>query len=73
MELVASMSTKNHQQTIPPKRGQIKIKIVKSIIRSASAIVSNGKKNKENGGFTISSPTTPATPSGYSSDAAMES
>ncbi|KDP44139.1 hypothetical protein JCGZ_05606 [Jatropha curcas] len=72
MGLIESKSTERHQQKIPPKRGQIKIKIVKNFIRSASGIASNGKMSKENGDFAISSPTTPATPTGYNSDAATE-
>uniref|UniRef100_A0A2C9V1A1 Uncharacterized protein n=1 Tax=Manihot esculenta TaxID=3983 RepID=A0A2C9V1A1_MANES len=69
----ANNSTAKSHQIIPPKRGQIKKKIVKSIMRSAAAIAGNGKKHKENGGFHISTPSTPATPTGYHSDASFES
>uniref|UniRef100_A0A2C9V188 Uncharacterized protein n=1 Tax=Manihot esculenta TaxID=3983 RepID=A0A2C9V188_MANES len=69
----SNKSTITSHQIIPPKRGQIKIKIVKGIIRSAAAIAGNGKKHKENGGFHISTPSTPATPTGYQSDVSFES
>ncbi|GMN24507.1 hypothetical protein TIFTF001_000595 [Ficus carica] len=52
----------------PPRRGQIKIRIIKSLFSSVAA--TGGRKPGENGGppSPIASPPA-ATPSGYASDA----
>ncbi|KAI6685734.1 hypothetical protein NL676_031647 [Syzygium grande] len=57
-------------QRLPPKRGQIKINILRSIIRSARALASTapsaGEEQREDGGFASTSSGSPIQ-SGYSS------
>ncbi|KAJ1384031.1 hypothetical protein SESBI_42878 [Sesbania bispinosa] len=67
-------------QTLPPKRGLVKIRVVKSIIKSVTALAAtgagSGRKNGNGNGeddrasLSLSSPSaTPPLPSGYNSDA----
>ncbi|KAI4334456.1 hypothetical protein L6164_019149 [Bauhinia variegata] len=73
MEVSELKSTSKHNQTLPPKRGQIQINILKSILQSATAFAYScggfGWGNGEDRGAPPSSPspTTP-TPSGYNSE-----
>ncbi|CAL1403288.1 unnamed protein product [Linum trigynum] len=78
-------SSRKREQSFPPRRGQIKMRIIKSLINSAAAAIgtpSGGKlkRSKRDGGggdgFSSSSSrcssapaTPPATPTGYLSDA----
>lgn len=64
MENCISKSNKNH--SLPPRRGQIKIKILKSLKKSATELL---KKNRTEGSFTPSTATPGGTPSGYDSGA----
>ncbi|OMO67557.1 hypothetical protein CCACVL1_20448 [Corchorus capsularis] len=64
-------------KNFPPRRGQIKIKIIKGILKSAAKILSTGaelrmKRGVKGGGLSSSS-TTPgvATPNGYNSDGSL--
>ncbi|KAJ1396641.1 hypothetical protein SESBI_32395 [Sesbania bispinosa] len=70
-------------QTLPPKRGLVKIRVVKSIVKSVTGFASlaasgagSGRKNVNGNGeddrtsLSLSSPSaTPPIPSGYNSDA----
>ncbi|XWS74229.1 hypothetical protein CRYUN_Cryun02cG0197800 [Craigia yunnanensis] len=67
------------QQNFPPKRGQIKINIIKGLFKSAANILSIGsgirKKRREKADGLSSSSTTPglATPNEYNSDGSLDS
>ncbi|KAF7823500.1 hypothetical protein G2W53_021644 [Senna tora] len=68
MELTGTRSSNRNVQTLPPRRGQIKIRIIKTIVRSAAALGGFGRRNGE-GGTPLSSPSaTPPIPSEYNSD-----
>ncbi|PQQ05954.1 hypothetical protein Pyn_15020 [Prunus yedoensis var. nudiflora] len=71
METRGSKSKLNPSQSLPPKRGQIKIKIIKGLVKSlASMAGGRGRRPREDGGFLSSSSQTPAqTPSGFCSGA----
>ena len=71
MEFKSPNQETKSEKTRPPRRGDIKVKIFKSIARSAAEILTlaNGSK-KMNGGSLFSTSTTPhETPSGFTSDA----
>ncbi|CAL0329109.1 unnamed protein product [Lupinus luteus] len=66
MEFFTEAKSKNKknrhtQQTLPPRRGQIKINILKNLIKTTTAFTHKLQPT--------STPTTPSIPSGYSSDA----
>lgn len=61
-------SMKPHAQSLPPRRGQIKVKMLKVI--TAGIVTGFGGKKNGIGGSPSSNSTTPAAiPSGYNSDA----
>ncbi|PQM32611.1 hypothetical protein Pyn_32794 [Prunus yedoensis var. nudiflora] len=63
METPGSKSKPNPSQSLPPKRGQIKIKIIKGLVRSLASLVGGGgRRPREDGGFLSSSSQTPAKP-----------
>ena len=77
----AEMELKNAKptklvQTVPPKRGQIKIKIIKTIFKSVTELSCScgpsGRRGEEDGAeaplSSTSTSTTPPIPSGYNSD-----
>ncbi|KAH0661355.1 hypothetical protein KY290_027326 [Solanum tuberosum] len=64
-----SMDKSNKNQKVPPRRGQIKIKILKSLKKSAVKLLG---KNGTGGTFTPSTTTPGETPSGYDSEARAE-
>lgn len=67
MEVGAFKNAKNQERTLPPRRGLIKIRIIKSLITATSSFTS--KKNKDGDGSSgCPSPITPAVTSGYNSD-----
>ncbi|XVF46419.1 hypothetical protein PTKIN_Ptkin03bG0025100 [Pterospermum kingtungense] len=74
MESSVSSPTKKQNQTLlPPRRGQVKIRIIKRILKSVASMASTAKgtsrKRKESGPDLSSSSTTAApTPTGYDSD-----
>ncbi|KAK8344847.1 hypothetical protein V6Z11_A07G107400 [Gossypium hirsutum] len=61
---VSPNSTKKQNQSLPPKRGQVKMRILKTILKSVSSMASTGTP-KESGPQLSSSSTTPT---GYLSD-----
>lgn len=72
MEIHASKPKNNPNQSLPPKRGQIKKKILTKFFKSAVIVVSiagrSGRKGRENERALSSSFSTPyETPSGYNS------
>ncbi|EEF32147.1 conserved hypothetical protein [Ricinus communis] len=78
MELKPPKPTRHHRQpqTLPPRRGQVKVRIIKEVVKSVSAFF--GKRGRPSGdgggGFTTSNSSTPATiSSGYNSDAPSDS
>ncbi|KAK6234738.1 hypothetical protein QQP08_027389 [Theobroma cacao] len=73
MEFNASSNTKKQKQTLPPRRGQVKIRIFKSFLKSVSSIALMAKampRKREESGPDLSSNSTPAapTPTSYNSD-----
>ncbi|XWS74228.1 hypothetical protein CRYUN_Cryun02cG0197700 [Craigia yunnanensis] len=73
MELTVSSPTKKQNQTLPPRRGQVKIRIIKCFLKSVTSMASTFKetprKRKESGPDLSSSSTSAApTPTGYNSD-----
>lgn len=70
MESQTSRTTNKSNQTLPPRRGKVTIKILKSIARSAAGIVTrvNGSKRKNAGPLSSTSTTPHETPSGFNSD-----
>lgn len=71
MENPASKFKKTQKQSLPPRRGIIKIKILKDLFQSIASMADGfRRKPPENGGLlSTGSPTPAATPSGYASDA----
>ncbi|CDP08954.1 unnamed protein product [Coffea canephora] len=67
MESQTSQSTKKTNQTLPPRRGQIKMKIFKSI--AGIVTKASGSKRKNAGPLSSTSTTPHETPSGFNSDA----
>lgn len=61
-----SMAKPNKNHTLPPRRGQIKIKILKYLKKSATKLLG---KNETGVSFTPSTTTPGGTPSGYDSGA----
>ncbi|OIV99355.1 hypothetical protein TanjilG_17165 [Lupinus angustifolius] len=66
MELFTETKSKNKknghtQQSLPPRRGQIKINILKTILKTTASFTHRHQPT--------STPTTPPIPSGYTSDA----
>ncbi|XVE59148.1 hypothetical protein DITRI_Ditri05aG0022400 [Diplodiscus trichospermus] len=77
MESTNSSPVKKQNQTLPPRRGQVKIRIIKSLVKSVASMASMAKersgKRKESGPDLSSSSTTAApTPTGYSSELQMD-
>lgn len=70
MKNSASKFKHNKKQSLPPRRGLIKIKILNDLYRSIASVADGFlRKSPENGGrLSTASPTSAATPSGYSSD-----
>ncbi|XVF05623.1 hypothetical protein REPUB_Repub05bG0188700 [Reevesia pubescens] len=73
MELTVSSSTNKQNQTLPPRRGQVKIRIIKTVLKSVTSIASTAmempRKRKESGpDLSSSSTTTAPTPTSYNSD-----
>lgn len=68
MEITASKPKNNPNQSLPPKRGQIKKKILSKFLKSIAG--GSKRKGRENDEMPLSSTsTTPhETPSGYNSD-----
>ncbi|CAN4102427.1 unnamed protein product [Withania somnifera] len=66
LQLGNSMAKSNKNQTVPPRRGQIKIKILKSLKKSAAKLL---RKNRTGDSLTPSTATPGETPSGYDSGA----
>lgn len=62
-----SMAKSKKNQKVPPRRGQIKIKILKSLVKSATELIT--KKNGSRGSSTPSTATPGETQSGYNSGA----
>ncbi|KAB2614866.1 hypothetical protein D8674_021454 [Pyrus ussuriensis x Pyrus communis] len=71
LEIPGSKSKHSRNRRLPPRRGQIKIKIFNELFKFLAPMAGGGaRKPRENGGFLSSSSQTPAeTPSGYCSDA----
>ncbi|KAB2614721.1 hypothetical protein D8674_021309 [Pyrus ussuriensis x Pyrus communis] len=67
LEIPGSKSKHSRNRRLPPRRGQIKIRIFKELIKFLAPMAGGGaRKPRENGGFLSSSSQTPAeTPSGY--------
>ncbi|KAL4279084.1 hypothetical protein GQ457_03G044160 [Hibiscus cannabinus] len=72
MEFTDSRPEKMQKQPIPPRRGQVKMRIIKGLLKSVTSMVSAKEmrsKMKEAGAGLSSSSTTPApTPTTYDSD-----
>ncbi|KAB2606781.1 hypothetical protein D8674_006498 [Pyrus ussuriensis x Pyrus communis] len=70
MEIPGSKSKHSQNRTLPPRRGLVKIRIIKGLVKSlASMAGGQARKPNKYGGFLSSSSQTPAeTPSGYCSD-----
>ncbi|KAM1355237.1 hypothetical protein ACFX13_030234 [Malus domestica] len=70
LEIPGSKSKHSRNRRLPPRRGQIKIKIFKELVKFLAPMAGRGaRKPRENGGFLSSSSQTPAeTTSGYCSD-----
>ncbi|KAB1226098.1 hypothetical protein CJ030_MR1G025591 [Morella rubra] len=70
MTITASKSKNPENQSLPPRRGQIKREIFKCLVMAiGSVVVGFRRKNTETGGFLSSKSATPAaTRSGYNSD-----
>ncbi|KAB2614867.1 hypothetical protein D8674_021455 [Pyrus ussuriensis x Pyrus communis] len=71
LEIPGSKSEHNRNRRLPPRRGQIKTKIFKELVKFLAPMAGGGApKPREDGGFLSSGSQTPAeTPSGYCSDA----
>ncbi|OMO91394.1 hypothetical protein COLO4_18390 [Corchorus olitorius] len=50
MELQNSSSTRKRNQTMPPRRGQVKIRIIKSLVRLVASITSAAMEKRRKGG-----------------------
>ncbi|KAJ7980935.1 Myb-related transcription factor, partner of profilin like, partial [Quillaja saponaria] len=69
MNPIEYKSSSKSKQTLPPKRGQITMKIIKAVFKSAAALASGGRRRrKQDGALLSSNSTTPPIPSGYNSD-----
>ncbi|KAK8581506.1 hypothetical protein V6N13_144528 [Hibiscus sabdariffa] len=76
MEFTDSSPAKKKNQPIPPRRGQVKMRIIKGFLKSVTSMVSSAStakemrsKMREAGAGLSSSSTTPApTPTSYDSD-----
>ncbi|XWS71769.1 hypothetical protein CRYUN_Cryun03dG0167100 [Craigia yunnanensis] len=69
MESTVSSPTKKQKQTLPPRRGQVKIRIIKCFLKLVTSMASMAGKRKESGPDLSSSSTTATpTPTGYNSD-----
>ncbi|OMO67554.1 hypothetical protein CCACVL1_20445 [Corchorus capsularis] len=73
MELQNSSSTKKRNQTLPPRRGQVKIRIIKSLVRSVASMTSAAMEKRRKGGesgaaLSSCSTTAAPTPIAYDSD-----
>lgn len=68
-----ALTKSNQKQWVPPRRGQIKMKIMKSMVKSAVELASTGGRSERkngSGGYSTPSMATPGeTPSGYDSGA----
>jgi len=67
----STMKPQTTQTLLPPRRGLVKIRVIKSLVKSAAAFASlsgdGGRRNgTEDGDHSPSS--TPPTPGGYNSD-----
>ncbi|MBA0622824.1 hypothetical protein Godav_008327 [Gossypium davidsonii] len=73
MEFTVTSPTKKQKQSLPPRRGQVKMRIIKGFFKSVTSIASVAKKMpskmKESGpGFSSTSTTPAPTPTAYNSD-----
>ncbi|GMI81821.1 hypothetical protein HRI_001851400 [Hibiscus trionum] len=73
MEFSVSSPTKKQNRTLPPRRGKVKMRIIKGFLKSVTSMVSSTSamsgSTKESGAGLSSSSTTPApTPTNYDSD-----
>ncbi|XVE79695.1 hypothetical protein DITRI_Ditri14bG0078600 [Diplodiscus trichospermus] len=76
MELIFPSPTKRKNQTLPPRRGQVKIRIIKCFLKSVTSIAWTAKeilRKREKSGSEHSSSSTTAAPtqSGYNSDGSL--
>lgn len=66
---INSPSTQKHTKSLPPRRGQIKIRIFRTVVKSAAAFSSRAAAaGGDAASLTTSPSSSPSTPSGYNSD-----
>ncbi|PHT46809.1 hypothetical protein CQW23_15967 [Capsicum baccatum] len=72
-----SGSKSSQKQRVPPRRGQVKMRVLKFMVKSAVELVSlggrSGSKHTNGGSSTSTSTPSLATPSGYDSGADSDS
>ncbi|KAK8489280.1 hypothetical protein V6N13_009571 [Hibiscus sabdariffa] len=72
MEFTDSSPEKKQKQPIPPRRGQVKMRIIKGFLKSVTSMVSakemRSKMNEAGAGLSSSSTTPAPTPTTYDSD-----